>query len=125
MKCPACSSDIPDASRFCLKCGKDLAPAAGLSEDDGSEMFAMMALGIAFMMFFFSMAPFFMGLWIAGVAMIGTGIVLLLAGYHMIRSSRRDRVAVIQHKAVRIRCRYCGTLNEERAERCSSCGASL
>jgi hypothetical protein len=125
VKCPACSSDIPDESRFCLKCGKDLAPPAQLPNDDGSEMFAMMAMGIAFMMFFFSMAPFFLGIWIAGVAMIGAGIVLMLAGYYMIRSSRRDHVAVIQHKAVRIRCRYCGTLNMERAERCSSCGASL
>jgi len=88
-------------------------------------MFAMMAMGIAFMMFFFSLAPFFMGIWIAGVAMLGVGVVLMLAGYHMIRSSRRDRVELIQHKAVRVRCRYCGTLNDERAQRCISCGASL
>ena len=84
-----------------------------------------MSMGIAFMMFFFSLVPFFLGIWYAGLAMIGAGIVLMFAGYRMIRASRRDQVTVIQHRAVRVRCRYCGTLNEERAERCVSCGASL
>jgi uncharacterized membrane protein YvbJ len=125
LKCPSCGSDIPDESRFCLKCGKDLAPAAQLPKDDGSEMFAMMCMGIAFMMFFFSMAPFFMGIWIAGVAMLGVGVVLMFAGYKMIRASRRDHVAVVQRKFVRVRCRYCGSLNEEQDDRCESCGASL
>ena len=27
LKCPSCQSDIPDESRFCLKCGKEVAPA--------------------------------------------------------------------------------------------------
>jgi ribosomal protein L37E len=26
---------------------------------------------------------------------------------------------------IRLKCRYCGSLNDEHAERCSSCGASL
>jgi hypothetical protein len=26
---------------------------------------------------------------------------------------------------IRVRCRYCGTLNEEKANKCESCGASL
>ncbi len=125
MKCPACGSGIPENSRFCLKCGKDLSPRTQLPKDDGPELFAMMCMGIAFMMFFFSLAPFLMGIWIAGLAMIAVGIVLMFAGYRMIRASRRDQVTIIQQSTVRIRCRYCGTLNEERAERCSSCGASL
>ena len=126
MRCSACGSDIPDESRFCFKCGKDLTPRANqLPDDDGSEVFALMSMGIAFMMFFFSLVPFFLGIWYAGLAMIGAGIVLMFAGYRMIRASRRDQVTVIQHRAVRVRCRYCGTLNEERAERCVSCGASL
>jgi len=28
-------------------------------------------------------------------------------------------------QTIRIRCRYCGTLNEEKANKCESCGASL
>ncbi len=125
MKCPACGSGIPEDSRFCLKCGKDLSPRAQLPKDEGPELFALMCMGIAFMMFFFSLVPFLMGIWIAGLAMITVGIVLMFAGYRMIRASRRDEVTIIQQRTVRIRCRYCGTLNEERAERCSSCGASL
>ena len=125
MKCPSCSCSIPDESRFCLKCGKDLAPVANPSKDDGSELFAMMCMGIAFMMFFFSMAPFFMGIWIAGVAMLGVGVVLMFAGYRMIRASRRDQVAAVQRRNVRVRCRYCGTLNEEHDDKCDSCGAGL
>jgi uncharacterized OB-fold protein len=125
VKCPSCGSEIPDESRFCLSCGKDLVAPAQLPKDDGSEIFAMMCMGIAFMMFFFSMAPFFLGIWVAGVAMLGVGVVLMLAGYRMIRASRRDHVEIVHRKAVRIRCRYCGTLNKEQDDRCDSCGASL
>ena len=125
MKCPSCGSDIPDESRFCLKCGKEVIASAQLPEDDGSEMFAMMCMAFAFMMFFFSMAPFFLGIWIAGVAMLGVGVVLMFAGYRMIRSSRKDRAAMIQRKSVMVRCRYCGTLNVEHDDKCDSCGANL
>lgn len=132
LKCPSCSSDIPDESRFCLKCGKDVsAPPAVASapppQDDGSEMFAMMCMAFAFMMFFFSLAPFFMGIWVAGVAMLAVGVVLMLAGYRMIRVSKREHLAMAERKATRIKlkCRYCGTLNDEDSEKCSSCGAAL
>ena len=130
MKCPSCGSDIPDESRFCLKCGKEVsAPRPAKQEpppvDDSSEMFAMMCMAFAFMLFFFSLAPFFMGIWVAGVAMLAIGVVLMLAGYRMIRVAKRDHMAMLERKAVRIRCRYCGSLNEEDDERCASCGATL
>lgn len=131
LKCPSCSSEIPDESRFCLKCGKDVAtpaaPAAEPQTDDGSEMFAMMCMAFAFMLFFFSLAPFFMGIWIAGVAMLGVGVILMLAGYRMIRVSKRERMAMAEKKAtkIKLKCRYCGSLNDEHAERCESCGAGL
>jgi len=129
LKCPACSSDIPDESRFCLKCGKDLSPPAPAAvpqqEDDDTSMFAMMCMAFAFMMFFFSLAPFFMGIWIAGIAMLGVGVVLMLAGYRMIRVSKRERIAMAERRNIRVKCRYCGSLNGEDAERCHSCGASL
>jgi len=132
LKCPSCSSDIPDESKFCLNCGREVAARSAAtpaepSQDDGSEMFAMMCMAFAFMLFFFSLAPFFMGIWYAGVAMLGVGVVLMLAGYRMIRVSKRERMAMAEKKAMRIKlkCRYCGTLNDEQAERCQSCGASL
>lgn len=132
MKCPSCSSDIPDESRFCLKCGKEVVAVPAVapvqqSEDDGSEMFSMMCMAFAFMLFFFSLAPFFMGIWAAGIAMLAVGVVLMLAGYRMIRVSRRDRMAMQERKAVmiKVKCQYCDSLNDEGAQRCHSCGASL
>ena len=91
------------------------------------KVFAMMCMAFAFMLFFFSLAPFFMGIWIAGLAMLCVGVVLMLAGYRMIRVSKRERLSMVERRAERIRlkCRYCGSLNDEHAERCSSCGASL
>ena len=125
MFCPSCGYDIPEGSRFCLKCGKGLGAEAQPQEDDSSEMFAMLCMAFAFMMFFFSLAPFFLGIWVAGVAMLAVGVVLMLAGYRMIRTSRKERAEAVQRSNVRIRCTYCGTLNEESDERCDSCGASL
>jgi len=131
LKCPSCQSDIPDESRFCLKCGKEVAPAPAPAqtspEDDSSEVFAMMCMAFAFMLFFFSLAPFFMGIWVAGLAMLCVGVVLMLAGYRMIRVSKRERMAMVEKKAtkIKLKCRYCGSLNDEHAERCESCGAGL
>ncbi len=130
MKCPSCSSDIPDESRFCLKCGKEVVASPAPvqpPEDDSSEVFAMMCMAFAFMLFFFSLAPFFMGIWVAGIAMLAVGVVLMLAGYRMIRVSKKEHMAMLEKKAekVKIKCRYCDTLNDEDAERCRSCGAAL
>lgn len=132
MKCPACSSEIPDESKFCLSCGKAIGPPqvqqqAPPEEDDGSEVFAMMAMAFAFMLFFFSLVPFFLGIWYAGLAMLGVGAALIFAGYRMIRVSKKERIVMQEAKAtkVKLKCRYCGTLNDEDEEKCSSCGASL
>jgi len=61
------------------------------------------------------------------VAMLGVGVVLMLAGYRMIRVSKRERMAMAEKKAtkIKLKCRYCGSLNDEHAERCESCGAGL
>lgn len=132
MKCPSCSSEIPEESKFCLSCGKPVAQAQPPvqqppEDDDGSEVFAMMCMAFAFMVFFFSLVPFFLGIWYAGLAMLGVGVVLMLAGYRMIRVSKKERIQLVEKKATRVKlkCRYCGTLNDEDEQRCSSCGASL
>ena len=132
MKCPSCSSEIPDESNFCLKCGKAMGkvldqPQVPPEDDDGSEVFSMMCMAFAFMVFFFSLVPFFLGIWYAGMAMLGVGVVLMLAGYRMIRVSKRERIRLVEKRAmkVKLKCRYCGTLNDEDEERCGSCGASL
>jgi ribosomal protein L40E len=129
LKCRFCAADIPDESRFCLKCGKDVSllpsQTPGLDQDEDSSMFAMMCMAFAFMMFFFSLAPFFLGVWVAGVGMLAVGVVLMLAGYRMIRVSKKDRLERMERQAIKIKCRYCGSLNEQAATRCKSCGASL
>ncbi len=126
---------IPDESKFCLSCGKPLEQAQTQApqqpsppeEDDSTEMFSMMAMAFAFMLFFFSLVPFFLGATYAGMAMLGVGVVLILVSYRMVRVSKRERVQMVEKKAtkVKIKCRYCGTLNDEAEQRCGSCGASL
>jgi hypothetical protein len=125
VKCRTCGAEIPDQSRFCLRCGKDQAAPAQQPDDDSSEVFSLMCMGIAFMMFFFSLAPFFLGIWVAGLAMLLVGVGLMLIGYRMIRTSKRDRIEAAERSSVMVRCRYCGSLNHEHDERCDSCGASL
>jgi hypothetical protein len=36
-----------------------------------------------------------------------------------------EGTTVIEREVVKIRCRYCGTLNDETSKTCSSCGAAL
>lgn len=38
--------------------------------------------------------------------------------------AERD-TTVIEREVVKVRCRYCGTLNDETAKACASCGATL
>ena len=41
------------------------------------------------------------------------------------RQSNVQEIANALRSSIKIRCRYCGTLNEEAASNCSSCGATL
>ncbi len=36
-----------------------------------------------------------------------------------------DEIVRAVKTTIRVRCRYCGTLNEEKANKCESCGANL
>lgn len=36
-----------------------------------------------------------------------------------------DEIVKAVKSTIRVRCRYCGTLNEETANKCESCGGSL
>jgi MFS family permease len=42
-----------------------------------------------------------------------------------LREEERDDIVRAVKSTIKIRCRYCGTLNEEKATRCESCGGSL
>ncbi|MCU0859975.1 MAG: zinc ribbon domain-containing protein [Thermoplasmata archaeon] len=129
MKCPKCSAEIPDVSRFCLSCGNPVPPPATVAVQEPADPdpngFAMLFFGLSFMMFFFSLVPMFLGLWVGMLIMVGVGMALVGIGVHMIRSNKRAIETAKQEAAIRVKCRYCGSLNDPKAERCASCGATL
>ena len=129
MKCTNCGAEIPDASSFCMKCGKELAqPQARSSEGFDTSIYPMMLFGLAFMMFFFSLVPMFMELWEGAVLMDGVGILLVVVGLIAFVLGRREAKEAREETAkslVKVKCRYCGSLNEQDAEKCQSCGATL
>jgi len=129
MKCPNCGADIPEISRFCLSCGKEIpapkqVPPQQQSDPDPNG-YAMLLFGLSFMMFFFSLAPIFMGLWLGALLMSGIGCLLVATGIYLLRSNKEQIEKMREEAAVKVKCRYCGGLNEQSALRCGSCGAAL
>ena len=85
---------------------------------------------------FLSLIGFLLFLFVA----LGLGLVILLIGLVIAYAGgRRHPVAplvqpapqsqnptvIIQKEVVRIKCRYCGALNDQGSLKCQSCGASL
>ncbi len=133
MKCANCGAEIPDVARFCMSCGKDVPPPKQFTNETKDETEvnfpSIMLFMFAFMIFFFALVPIFLGSWIGAAIMGGIGLILVLAGYGMWRSNKKQAVRA-QEKAeekaaIKIKCRYCGSLNEQNALRCMSCGATL
>jgi hypothetical protein len=85
----------------------------------------MLLFGLAFMMFFFALAPMFLGLWIGACLMMAVGLVLILVGYMMLRANKLEIDEVRKEAIVKVKCRYCGMLNDTDDDRCASCGATL
>lgn len=77
------------------------------------------------MVFFLALVPIFLGLWIGVVVMAGIGLVLVIVGFLIYRSSKKQAEKVREEALVKIKCRYCGMLNDKEASRCDSCGATL
>jgi hypothetical protein len=129
MKCANCGAEIPDVSRFCLSCGKELPPpkrtTAPPSANPDPNGYSMLLFGLAFMMFFFALAPMFLGLWIGAGLMMVVGLVLVLIGYMMLRANRIEIEEERKEAMIKVKCRYCGMLNDKDEERCASCGATL
>ncbi len=130
LKCTGCGADIPDVSRFCLSCGKAIppptsVPAQQTEDEDEPNFFAILLFLLAFMVFFFALVPMFLGLWIGVGIMAGVGVLMVVAGLYMIRSHKREVKEAAEKASVKVKCRYCGSLNEQDAQRCASCGATL
>lgn len=129
MKCPHCGAEIPDVSRFCLSCGKETPPPKQVTPQTESNPdpsgHAMLLFALSFMMFFFMLVPIFMGVLLGAVLMAGIGCVLILAGVFVLRSNRKHIEKIAEEKIIKVKCRYCGSLNDPDALRCISCGATL
>lgn len=93
--------------------------------DPDPNGFAMLFFGLSFMVFFFSLVPIVLGFWIGAVVMACIGMALVGIGLHMIRTNKRAIETAKQEATIRVKCRYCGSLNDPKAERCASCGATL
>jgi ribosomal protein L40E len=93
--------------------------------DPDPNGFAMLFFGLSFMMFFFALVPIILGFWIGAAVMAGIGMALVGIGLHMIRTNKRAIEVAKQEAMAKIKCRYCGSLNDQKAERCFSCGADL
>ena len=133
MKCQNCGAEIPDVSRFCLSCGKEVPPpktlpkqdAAQKTTDPDSSGHAMLCFALSFMMFFMTFVPIFLGLWTGAVLLAGIGVFLVLVGLLILRMGRKQVEKVQEQALIKLKCRYCGSLNAADALRCGTCGATL
>ena len=139
MKCVNCGTELPEASQFCFKCGFEMQAEPAESGGSDFNVSSMMLFALAFILFFFSIVPMFLGSWDGMLLMIAGGVVVVVVAIVNLWASNRheereaeirDRAAERREKAraeamIRIRCRYCGALNERTALKCESCGATL
>jgi len=89
---------------------------------------AMLLIGMAFMIMFFAIMPIAMGYIEGAIAMFVVGAIMVLAGVYVHRTDKKPvEPKKVEEKVVKvkIKCRYCGRLNEPDEEKCGSCGATL
>jgi hypothetical protein len=143
LNCPYCTAEIPDQSKYCLSCGKEIIPdiekEAKLEPTPDPSGFGMICFAFSVMLFFFAFMPAIFGFWPGVYAMVGGGVLLLIFRYFLLRGYKKEyekKKAELEKKReeimkrreqllTRVKCRYCGGLNEQRAERCDDCGAPL
>jgi ribosomal protein L40E len=102
-------------------------PPAGSNTEERATIYMMLAIMFLFFGCFLLIPGYFVGLGmiIPSLCSIAAGAILLSARYFVLRRYARSVVELRKEAAVRIRCRYCGSLNPDAAEKCESCGATL
>lgn len=148
MKCHSCGVENLVEAKHCLKCGTalDAVPAAGqqtthvgksaagLSSSIFSKMIetpgtALLTLGVLFLLV--SVIVGALGHWVAALALFAISIILIyfavqLRGHESkVSAAHATRTEVREREIVKVRCRYCGTLNPDGGSHCISCGAVL
>jgi len=132
VKCQNCGADVPEVSRFCLSCGKEIPPPQKIEipveEDDGPSVGAILCFGLSFMLFFFGLVPILLGSWEGAALMFAVGTIPVIIGFLIIRAEKKPRVIEKPSKpepVVKLKCHYCGSLNDQTSNRCEACGATL
>jgi RNA polymerase subunit RPABC4/transcription elongation factor Spt4 len=133
--CPACKREIPEDSTFCLSCGRPLKaegvdmilPPEGSNTEGRATMYMIMAIMFLFFGCFLLIPGAFVGLGliIPSVCLIIIGLVFVAMRYRVLKRYAKSVVELRKDASVKVRCRYCGSLNADEAERCESCGATL
>jgi len=141
LKCFNCGAEIPEASRYCLSCGMEV-PGKAIPQripDPEKNMTYFVLFALAFAMFFFALIPVILGSWEGAALLVVAGIALAIIALLNVNASRRhaEKVAELQEKTAermqkaaaeanaRLKCRYCGALNDRNAPRCVNCGGTL
>jgi RNA polymerase subunit RPABC4/transcription elongation factor Spt4 len=135
LKCPACKSEIPDDSKFCLSCGRPIKPEGfdmilppeGSHTQDRAMIYMMLAIMCLFFGLFLLIPGYFvgLGLMIPASILVVIGAVFLVARYYVLRHYAEHVEKLREESAIRVRCRYCGSLNPQEDEKCIGCGAPL
>ncbi len=133
--CPACKKEVPDDSTFCPSCGRPLKaegldmilPPEGSNTENRATMYMIMAIMFLFFGCFLMFPAIFVGVGmiIPAACLIVLGLVFVAMRYRVLRRYAKNVVSLRKEASVRVRCRYCGSLNPEPAEKCESCGATL
>ncbi len=135
MICPACKKEVPEDSTFCLSCGRPLkdegvdiiTPPEGSNTENRAMIYMILAIMFLFFGCFLLIPGYFVGpgMMIPATVVAALGVVFLAARYRVLGQYTKKVEKLRKEAAVRVKCRYCGTLNSESAEKCESCGAGL
>lgn len=134
--CPACKKEVPDDSAFCLSCGRPLKaedmdiilPPDGSPTEGRATIYLVLAIMFLFFGSFLLIPGFIIGLIgmiVPSLIAVLVGFVFLGARFAVLRKYQRRVIELRKEAAAKHKCSYCGTLNPESAEKCSSCGATL
>jgi len=102
-------------------------PPEGSNTEERATIYMMLSIMFLFFGCFLLIPGYFVGLGliIPSLCLVVAGAILLSARYFVLRRYAERVVELRKEAAVRVRCRYCGSLNTDTAEKCESCGATI